>query len=236
MTRGSATPASRNKSLADRVDRDLQDPRVLVPLPGIEGQVVVAELEVGRVEVAEIFQGVVEVGAPSAMGPGESARLEAEAPQDAVRAFQVEPVGLGLAVDVVEMPVRLGVVVPQVLEDRGMMGVGVGADEMRAAVGQGFPGGGETVVVLGHGLVQVGPKAEGRAIGIREGRQPDPHAARLGDGLAQPVDHAAANPRLGMARHPFAQLIRADGPRGPRGSSVDQGGKRIAWLAMAQAR
>ena len=50
------------------------------------------------------------------------------------------------------------------------MGIGVGADEMRAAVGQGSPGRGEAMVILGHGLVEVGAEAESRAIGIRETR------------------------------------------------------------------
>ena len=65
--------------------------------------------------------------------------------------LQIDPVGLRLAIDVMEMPVRLRVVIPQVAEDRRMMGVSMCADEMGAAVGQGFPGSGEAVVVLGHG-------------------------------------------------------------------------------------
>ena len=35
------------QSLANRVDRDLQDPRESVPFPGIEWEIVVADLEVG---------------------------------------------------------------------------------------------------------------------------------------------------------------------------------------------
>ena len=44
-------------------------------------------------------------------------------------AFQVDPIGLGIAIDVMEMPVRLRIVLPQVGEDRRMMGIGVRADE-----------------------------------------------------------------------------------------------------------
>ena len=92
--------------------------------------------------------------------------------------LQVDAIGLRVAVDVVEMAVRLRVVVPQVPQDRRMMGIGVGADEMRAAIGQRRAGRGEAEVIVGDGLVEVGAEAEGRAIGIRERRQADPDAAR----------------------------------------------------------
>ena len=136
------------------------------------------------------------------MRRGEPRRLEARAAEDPVGALQVEAVGLRVAIDVVEVPVRLGVVVLQVAQDRRMLGVGVGADEMRAAIGQRGPGRGEAEVVVGERLVEVGPEAERRAIGVRERRQPDPDAAGRGDGLAQPIDQAAADPRLGDAAPP----------------------------------
>ena len=85
------------------------------PFQGIEREVVVAELEVGRIEVAEVFELVVEARAPSAVRAGEAHRLESRAAEDPVGPLQVDPIGLGLAVDVMEMPVRLRVVVPQVL-------------------------------------------------------------------------------------------------------------------------
>ena len=47
-------------------------------------------------------------------------------------AFQIDPIGLRIAIDVMEMPVRLRVVLPQVGEDRRMMGIGVCAEKMRA--------------------------------------------------------------------------------------------------------
>ena len=115
--------------LADRMDRDLKDPREPVPFPGIERKVVVAELEVGRIEIAEVFELVVQAAAPAAVRGRERHRLEARAPEDPVGAFQVDPIGFGLAIDVMEMPVRLRVVLPQVGEDRRMMGIGMRADE-----------------------------------------------------------------------------------------------------------
>ena len=158
--------------------RDLEHPREPIALPGEEREVVVAELEVGRIQVAEVLQRVVEAEAPSAVRRGEPARVDAEAAEDAVGPLQVEAVGLRVAIDVVEMAVRLGVVLPQVPQDRRVVGIGMGADEVRAAVGQRRPRLGEGEVVVGQRLVQVGPEAERRAIRIRERRQPDPDAAR----------------------------------------------------------
>ena len=55
------------QALADRVDRDLEDPRESVPFPGIERKVVVADLELGRIEIAEVFELVVQAAAPAAV-------------------------------------------------------------------------------------------------------------------------------------------------------------------------
>ena len=116
------------------------------------------------------------------------------------------------------------------------MGIGVGADEMRAAVGQRAPGRGEAEVVLGQRLVEVGPEAERRAIGIRERSQPDPDAAGRGHGLAQPVDQAAADRCLGHAATTRSvSYAEPDGPRGARDPVADQGGERVARLALPQA-
>ena len=92
--------------------------------------------------------------------------------------IHVHPVGLGLAVDVMEMPVRLRVVRPQVAQDAGMIGIGVRADKMRGTVRQGSPGDGEAMVVLGLGLVEVGAEAESRAIRVGKRGQADPQASR----------------------------------------------------------
>ena len=129
-----------------------------------------------------------------------------------MRAFQVDPIGLRLAIDVMEMPVRLGVVPPQVGKDRRMMGIGVGADEMSAASVQRRSCRGEAVVIFGHRLVEVGPEAEGRTIRVRKGGQPDPDAPCAGDGLAQPGDQPPADPRLGRSCHPLGQRPRTDRP------------------------
>ena len=63
---------------------------------------------------------------------------------------------------------RLRVVPPQVAQDLGVVLVGVGADEVGAAVGQQVAGQGEPVVILGDRLVEVDPEVEGRAIRVRE--------------------------------------------------------------------
>ena len=75
-------------------------------------------------------------------------------------AFQVDPIGLGLAIDVMKMPVRLRVVLPQIGEDRRVMGIGIGAQKVRAASVQRRTGRGEAVVIFGTGLVEVGTEAE----------------------------------------------------------------------------
>ena len=101
------------QALADRMHRDLEHPREPVAFPGKEREVVVAELEVGRVQVAEVFQGVVEADAPPAVRRGEaaSARCRSSGRMRWARS-RLTPIGLRVAVDVVEVPVRLGVVVP----------------------------------------------------------------------------------------------------------------------------
>ena len=60
MTAGSIDARLEKQSLADRVNRDLEDPRESVPFPGIKRQVVVAELKLRRIEIAEVFELVVE--------------------------------------------------------------------------------------------------------------------------------------------------------------------------------
>ena len=53
------------QALADRVNRDLKDPRESIPFPGIKRKVVVAELKLGRIEIAEVFELVVQARAAS---------------------------------------------------------------------------------------------------------------------------------------------------------------------------
>ena len=55
------------QALTDRMDGNLKHARKSVPFPGIEWKVVVAELEVGGIEVAEVFERIVEAGGPSAV-------------------------------------------------------------------------------------------------------------------------------------------------------------------------
>ena len=60
------------EALADGMDRHLEDAGEPVALPGEEREVVVAELEVGRVLVAERLEGVVEARVPAAVRRGEA--------------------------------------------------------------------------------------------------------------------------------------------------------------------
>ena len=89
-----ADPGLQEQSLADRVDRHLEDVREPVVAPGEERQVVVAELEVGRVKIAQLLQNRVEPGVPAAVGRGEADRLEPRRREDLVGAEQVPPVRL----------------------------------------------------------------------------------------------------------------------------------------------
>ena len=107
------------------MDRDLEDVREPVAAPGEERQVVVAELEVGRVEIAELFEDRVEPGVPAPVRRGEADRLEPRLGEDLVGPLQVPAVRLGVAVDDVVMAVRLGVEPEQVVEHRRVLAVGV---------------------------------------------------------------------------------------------------------------
>ncbi len=80
-----------------------------------------AELKLRRIKIAEVFELVVQPAAPEAVRGREGYRLEARTPEDAVGAFQIGLVGLRIAIDMMKMPVRLRVVLPQVGEDRRMI-------------------------------------------------------------------------------------------------------------------
>ncbi len=147
--------------------------------------------------------------------------------------LQVEAIGLRVAVDVVEVAVRLSVVLPQVPQDRGVVRISVGAHEVGAAIGQRCPGLGEAEVVVGPRLIQVGAEAERRAIRIRERRQADPDPAGRIDGPPQPVDQPAADRSPGLPRDPLGELVEPDGPRGPRAPGIDQGLEGVARLVPA---
>ena len=135
-----------------------------------------AKLKFGRIEIAQVFELVVQARAPAAVRGREADRLESRAPENPMGTLQVDAIGLGLAINVMEMPVRLRVVPPQVGEDRRMVGISIRAHKVSATPVQRSTGRGEAVVVFRHGLVEVGTKAEGRAIRIRKGGQPDPDA------------------------------------------------------------
>ena len=73
----------KEQSFADRVNRDLKDPRESIPLPGIEWKVVVSELKLGRIEIAELFELVVEArDAQRPCGAANATGSNPELPED----------------------------------------------------------------------------------------------------------------------------------------------------------
>ncbi len=105
---------------------------------------------------------------------------------------------------------------------------------MSAAVRQWAAGAGEAMIVVRHGLVEVGAEAESRPIRVRKRRQTDPDAAGPRTALAEPVDQAATDPRLGVSRHPLAYGPGLDGPGGPRRTVIDQGLEGIDPVPRAE--
>src|SRR5208337_276596 len=105
------------KPLADRVHRKLQNPGEPIAFPREEGKVVVIELKIRRVFVAERLDGVIQAGVPAPMGRGEACRREARVAKHPIRTFQVAKISLGIAINVVKMTVRLGVVAAQVAQN-----------------------------------------------------------------------------------------------------------------------
>src|SRR5271170_7049871 len=102
--------------------------------------------------------------------------------------FQVLSIGRGLAIDMMEMPVRLRVMSPQIGENRRMMSIGMGAEEVGATIVQRSTSRREAVIIVRPRFVEVGTKAKGRAIRVRKRRQPDPNATGGDDDFAQPGD------------------------------------------------
>src|SRR5208283_1912919 len=82
------------KPLADRVHRKLQDPGEPIAFPREEGKVVVVELKIRRVFVAERLDGVIQAGVPAPMGRGEACRREARVAKHPIRTFQVAKISL----------------------------------------------------------------------------------------------------------------------------------------------
>jgi hypothetical protein len=93
-----------------------------------------------------------------------------------------------------------------------MMCISVSAEKVSTAPVQGRACGGEAVVIVGLGLIQVGAKAECRTIRVRKGGQPDPDTPRSGDRLTQSGDQPAADPRLGRSCHALGERERTDRP------------------------
>jgi len=70
-------------------------------------------------------------------------------------------------------------------------------------------------------------EAERRAIRVRKRRQPGPHAAGVGHGVAKPADQATAQPRLGKPRYALGKRPRPDRPGRLCRPVVDQ---RLEWI------
>src|SRR5208283_5529243 len=100
--------------LADRVNGQLKDAREAMALPRVEGKIVVAELEIRRVIVAERFDGIIEPGIPPPVRRGKADRLNSGSAENPMGALEIAVVRLRIAVDIMEMAVRMGVVATEV--------------------------------------------------------------------------------------------------------------------------
>src|SRR5208337_2044658 len=205
-----------------------------IAFPREEGEVVVVELEIRRVFVAKPLDGVVQAGVPAPMWCGEACRREARVAKHAIRTFQIAKVGLGIAINVVKMTVRLGVVAAQVAQHLAFVLVGMSADEMSAAICQQVPGQGEPVVIVGDRLIEIDPEVEGGTKRVGERGQPDPGSPAGEHLLAKSADHSAADPGLGLARHALAQVPLSDSPGCPGILVINECLERIDGLLTPQ--